>query len=126
MAAQAHDFIIGFAAGYDTVVGERGATLSGGQRQRLAIARALLADPRILVMDDATSAVDSATEAEIQQAIGRVAAGRTTFMITQRLSRIKRADKVLVLDRGRLVDQGRHNELIGRCTLYRRIFAAYL
>lgn len=125
-AAEAHAFISSFAEGYDTMVGERGAALSGGQRQRLAIARALLTDPRILVMDDATSAVDSATEAAIQQAIRRVAAGRTTVLITHRLAQIKRADKIVVLHGGRLVDQGTHAELLRRSTLYRRIFATYI
>lgn len=123
--AQAHEFIAGFKQGYDTVVAERGATLSGGQRQRLAIARALLTDPSILVLDDATSAVDSATEEKIRAAIRAVAAGRTTFLITHRLSEIRHADRVLVLDRGRLVDHGDHDQLMERCALYRRIFSPY-
>jgi ATP-binding cassette subfamily B protein len=100
-------------------------TLSGGQRQRLAIARALLTDPRILILDDSTSAIDSATEDKIQQAINRVLQGRTTFLITHRLSQIRRADKILVLQQGQIVDQGRHDELLRRCDLYRRIFARY-
>jgi ATP-binding cassette, subfamily B, bacterial len=124
-AAQAHEFIESFGDGYATVVGERGATLSGGQRQRLAIARALLTDPRILILDDSTSAVDSATEDAIQRAINVVLEGRTTLMITHRLSQIRRADLVLVLHRGELVDQGTHHELLGRCALYARIFARY-
>ncbi len=124
--AQAHNFIVGFKEGYETVIGERGANLSGGQRQRLAIARALLSDPRILVMDDATSAIDSATEAEIQKAIRRVTAGRTTLLITHRLAQIKCADTIVVLHEGHVVDQGSHEELLRRCTLYRRIFAAYM
>ena len=124
-AAQAHDFIEGFADSYDTVIGERGVTLSGGQRQRLAIARALLTDPRILILDDSTSAIDSATEDKIQTAINRVLEGRTTLMITHRLSQIRRADKVLVLHGGELIDQGRHEELLERCSLYQRIFARY-
>ena len=124
-AAQAHDFIMGFADGYDTVIGERGVTLSGGQRQRLAIARALLTDPRILILDDSTSAIDSATEDAIQRAINRVLEGRTTLMITHRLSQIRRADLILVVDKGRLVDQGTHEELLERCGLYGRIFARY-
>lgn len=123
--AQAHDFITSFKDGYDTVVGERGVTLSGGQRQRLAIARALLTDPRILILDDSTSAIDSATEDKIQQAIHRVLAGRTTFLITHRLSMIRRADQILMLDKGRIVDCGAHDELMGRNPLYRRIFARY-
>jgi ATP-binding cassette subfamily B protein len=123
--AQAHDFIMSFRDGYDTVVGERGVTLSGGQRQRLAIARALLTDPRILILDDSTSAIDSATEDKIQQAIHRVLEGRTTFLITHRLSMIRRADQILMLDKGRVVDCGTHDELIGRNALYRRIFARY-
>ncbi|WP_116953270.1 ABC transporter ATP-binding protein [Jiangella endophytica] len=121
--AQAHEFVTALDDGYDTVIGERGVTLSGGQRQRLAIARALLTDPAILVLDDSTSAIDSATEDEIQRAIQRVLEGRTTLLITHRLSQIRWADKVLLLQRGRLVDEGSHDELLGRCALYRRIFA---
>jgi ATP-binding cassette, subfamily B, bacterial len=124
-AAQAHDFIEGFTDGYATVVGERGATLSGGQRQRLAIARALLTDPRVLILDDSTSAVDSATEDAIQRAINIVLEGRTTLMITHRLSQIRRADLVLVLHGGELIDQGTHHQLLERCELYARIFARY-
>ena len=120
--AQAHDFIMSFKDGYETVIGERGVTLSGGQRQRLAIARALLTNPRILILDDSTSAIDSATEDEIQKAIRRVLQGRTTLLITHRLSQIRWADKILVLRKGELVDQGTHSELIDRCELYRRIF----
>ncbi|TXK36154.1 ABC transporter ATP-binding protein [Nonomuraea sp. C10] len=123
--AQAAEFIGELDDGYDTVIGERGITLSGGQRQRLAIARALLTDPAILVLDDSTSAVDSATEDLIQQAIGRVLEGRTTLLITHRLSQIRWADKVLLLKRGELVDFGTHDELLGRSRLYRRIFAHY-
>jgi ATP-binding cassette subfamily B protein len=124
-AAQAHDFITGFADGYKTMVGERGVTLSGGQRQRVAIARALLTDPRILILDDSTSAIDSATEDQIQRAINRVLEGRTTLLITHRLSQIRRADRILVLHQGELVDQGTHAALMARCDLYRRIFARY-
>jgi ATP-binding cassette subfamily B protein len=123
--AQAHEFILSFKDGYETVVGERGVTLSGGQRQRLAIARALLTDPRILVLDDSTSAVDSATEDEIQKAIRRVLQRRTTLLITHRLSQIRWADTILVLKDGALVDQGTHADLLARCDLYRRIFARY-
>jgi ATP-binding cassette subfamily B protein len=123
--AQAHDFILSFKDGYDTVIGERGVTLSGGQRQRLAIARALLTDPRILILDDSTSAIDSATEDKIQQAIHRVLEGRTTFLITHRLSMIRRADVIVMLDKGRVVDIGDHAALIERNALYRRIFARY-
>ena len=124
-AAQAHDFVQSFAQGYKTIVGERGVTLSGGQRQRIAIARALLTDPRILILDDSTSAIDSATEDQIQRAIKRVLEGRTTLLITHRLSQIRWADRILVLDRNRIVDQGTHEELMQRCDLYRRIFARY-
>lgn len=123
--AQAHDFITGFRDGYRTVIGERGVTLSGGQRQRLAIARALLTSPAILMLDDSTSAVDSATEDKIQRAINRVLEGRTTLLITHRLSQIRRADKILVLKQGEIVDQGAHAELMARCDLYRRIFVRY-
>ncbi len=124
-AAQAHEFIQTFKNGYETEIGERGVTLSGGQRQRLAIARALLTDPRILIIDDSTSAIDSATEDRIQRAINKVMEGRTTLLITHRLSQIRRADKILVLDQGAIVDQGSHEELMARCTLYQRIFARY-
>ena len=124
-AAQAHDFIQSFDKGYKTVVGERGVTLSGGQRQRIAIARALLTDPRILILDDSTSAIDSATEDQIQRAIKRVLKGRTTLLITHRLSQIRWADRILVLDKNEIVDQGTHEELIRRCDLYKRIFSRY-
>ncbi|MGW0586320.1 ABC transporter ATP-binding protein [Streptosporangium sp. NPDC002607] len=123
--AQAAEFIGELDDGYDTVIGERGITLSGGQRQRLAIARALLTDPAILVLDDSTSAIDSATEDRIQQAVDRVLDGRTTLLITHRLSQIRWADKVLLLRRGELVDYGTHDELLARSRLYRRIFAHY-
>ena len=123
--AQAHDFIMSFNEGYQTVVGERGVTLSGGQRQRVAIARAFLTDPRILILDDSTSAIDSATEDQIQRAMRRISADRTTFIITHRLSQIRWADRILVLDKGRLVDQGSHVELLERSADYRRIFARY-
>jgi ATP-binding cassette subfamily B protein len=123
--AQAHEFITGFSDGYDTEVGERGVTLSGGQRQRIAIARAFLTDPRILILDDSTSAIDSATEDQIQRAMRRISRQRTTFIITHRLSQIRWADRILVLRRGELVDQGTHEELMERSTDYRRIFARY-
>ncbi len=123
--AQAHEFIMNLPDGYDTVIGERGVTLSGGQRQRLAIARALLTDPRILILDDSTSAIDSATEDQIQRAMRRVLKGRTTLLITHRLSQIRWADRILVLRRGELVDQGSHDELLQRSDAYRRIFVRY-
>ncbi len=123
--AQADGFVRHFKDGYSTEVGERGVSLSGGQRQRLAIARALLTDPRILVLDDATSAIDSATEDEIQLALRKVQHGRTTLMITHRLSQIRWADQILVLDNGRLLDQGTHDDLLERCGFYRRIFSRY-
>jgi ATP-binding cassette subfamily B protein len=123
--AQADSFIRQLPDGYDTVIGERGVTLSGGQRQRLAIARALITDPRILMIDDSTSAIDSATEDQIQRAIRRVLEGRTTLLITHRLSQIRWADKIVVLRKGELVDFGTHDELIERCALYRRIFTHY-
>ena len=121
--AQAHEFIMSFADGYDTVVGERGVTLSGGQRQRIAIARAFLADPRILVLDDSTSAIDSATEDQIQRALRNILRGRTTFLITHRLSQIRWADRILVMRGGELEDQGAHEELMARSPAYRNIFA---
>jgi ATP-binding cassette subfamily B protein len=123
--AQAHDFINGFNEGYETEIGERGVMLSGGQRQRLAIARAFLTNPRILILDDSTSAIDSATEDQIQQAMRRISSQRTTFLITHRLSQIRWADRILVLRQGELVDQGTHEELLDRSEAYQRIFARY-
>ena len=123
--AQAHEFIVRFADGYQTHIGERGVTLSGGQRQRIALARAFLNNPRILILDDSTSAIDSATEDEIQRAIRRAQQGRTTLLITHRLAQIRWADHILVLDRGRLVAAGSHEDLLRRSPHYRRIFARY-
>ncbi|MCA9865043.1 MAG: ABC transporter ATP-binding protein [Anaerolineales bacterium] len=123
--AQAHDFIMSFDHGYETEVGERGVALSGGQRQRIAIARAFLTNPRILILDDSTSAIDSATEDRIQQAMYRISQQRTTFLITHRLSQIRWADRILVLKAGEIVDQGTHEELLEQSADYRRIFARY-
>ncbi|UCF60796.1 MAG: ABC transporter ATP-binding protein [Anaerolineaceae bacterium] len=124
-AAQAHDFIMNFNKGYETVVGERGVTLSGGQRQRIALARAFLTDPRILILDDATSSIDSATEDQIQRAIFRASQGRTTLIITHRLSQIRWADLILVLRRGRIAAIGSHEELMATSEPYRKIFMRY-
>ncbi|MXY93120.1 MAG: ABC transporter ATP-binding protein [Caldilineaceae bacterium SB0664_bin_27] len=121
-AARAHDFIMEFPAGYETVVGERGVTLSGGQKQRVAIARALLYEPRILILDDSTSSVDTETEHLIQQALNSLMEGRTTFVIAQRLLTLKNADQILVLDGGRIVERGRHDELLTAGGLYRNIY----
>lgn len=119
--AQAHGFIERLPEGYETVVGDRGLTLSGGQRQRVAIARAILADPRILILDDATSSVDARTEAEIKRGLTEVMRGRTTFVVAHRLSTISLADEIVVMEEGRVVDRGRHDELLERCELYREI-----
>lgn len=122
-AAQAHDFIMSFPEGYATIVGERGMMLSGGQRQRIALARAFLTNPAVLILDDSTSAIDSATEDQIQRAIERASQGRTTILITHRLSQIRWADKIVVLRKGRVVAQGTHAELLERSQAYRDIFA---
>jgi ATP-binding cassette subfamily B protein len=120
-AAQAHEFIEGFTNGYDTIVGERGVTLSGGQRQRVAIARALLMNPRILILDDSTSSVDTQTEKLIQAALDTLMEGRTTFVIAHRLSTVRRADVILVMDKGRIVERGTHAELLAAGGLYKEI-----
>jgi ATP-binding cassette subfamily B protein len=125
-AAAAHDFITSFPAGYETPVGERGTTLSGGQKQRIAIARALLMDPRILILDDSTSSVDVATEARIQQALDRLMLGRTSFVIAQRISTVLNADQILVLERGQLVAQGRHADLLESSPIYAEIYRSQL
>jgi ATP-binding cassette subfamily B protein len=124
-AAQAHDFIQRFKDGYDTVVGERGVTLSGGQRQRIALARAFLTGPHILVLDDSTRAIDSATEDRIQRAIDRAGTGRTMFLITHRLSQIRRADLIVVMRQGRVAAVGAHEDLMRESQAYRNIFARY-
>jgi ATP-binding cassette subfamily B protein len=125
-AAAVHDFVVGFPLGYETPVGERGTTLSGGQKQRIAIARALLLDPRILVLDDSTSAVDMQTEQWIQQALARLMQGRTSFVIAQRISTVLNADRILVLDKGRIVAQGRHADLIESSEIYAEIYRSQL
>ncbi|MBI3153265.1 MAG: ABC transporter ATP-binding protein, partial [Chloroflexi bacterium] len=120
-AAQAHEFIEGFPNGYETVVGERGVTLSGGQRQRVAIARALLMNPRILILDDSLSSVDTQTEKLIQAALDKLMEGRTTFVIAHRLSTVRRADMILVMDKGRIVQRGTHDALLKEGGLYKEI-----
>ncbi len=125
-AAQAHDFIMATPHGYETYVGERGITLSGGQKQRIAIARALLKNPRILILDDATSSVDADTERQIQAALERLMAGRTSFVIAQRLNTLRLADLILVLDRGRIVARGTHAELLRTSELYVQIYQRQL
>jgi len=121
-AAQAHSFISEMPQGYDTIVGERGVTLSGGQKQRVAIARTLLRDPRILILDDATASVDTGTEGLIQVALERLMAGRTCFVIAQRLSTLRQADMIIILDRGRVAAQGTHDELIHTSGLYADLY----
>lgn len=125
-AAEAHEFIIAFTEGYDTRVGERGVTLSGGQKQRVAIARALLLDPRILILDDATSSVDLTTEYRIQQALARLMAGRTSFVIAQRVATVLNADQIIVLDQGQVAAQGKHEELLANSEIYADIYSSQL
>lgn len=125
-AAAAHDFIMAFPQGYDTPVGERGSTLSGGQKQRLAIARALLLNPRLLILDDSTSSVDLATEAKIQRALDHLMQGRTSFVIAQRISTVLKADQILVLDKGAVVARGRHADLLENSPLYAEIYNSQL
>jgi ATP-binding cassette subfamily B protein len=122
-AAEAHDFIAALPDGYDTVVGERGLTLSGGQRQRIALARALITNPRILILDDATSSVDARIEQEIHATLRRVMRDRTTLLVAHRRSTLRLADRIVVVDGGRVLDQGNHSELLARCPLYRTLLA---
>ena len=121
-AANIHDFVAGLPDGYDTVVGERGYRLSGGERQRMAIARVILKDPRILVLDEATSHLDSLSEEQIQNALQHVMKGRSSLVIAHRLSTILAADQILVMDQGRLVEQGTHAQLLAKNGLYSNLY----
>ena len=125
-AAQAHEFIMSFPAGYDSSIGQRGVNLSGGQKQRIAIARALLIKPKILILDDSTSSVDVETEAKIQQALETVMRGSTSFIIAQRISTVLKADTILVLDNGKVVAKGNHKQLLGSSPIYREIYDSQL
>jgi subfamily B ATP-binding cassette protein MsbA len=120
-AALAHDFIVELPQGYDSVIGERGQKLSGGQRQRIAIARALLKNSPILILDEATSALDTESELLVQKALSNLIHGRTVFVIAHRLSTIRQADKIVVIDQGRIIETGTHADLVGRGGLYRRL-----
>jgi ATP-binding cassette subfamily B protein len=126
-AANAHDFICKLGQGYDTVVGERGHTLSGGERQRISIARAILHDPKILILDEATSAVDTETERQIQEALDRLVAGRTVFAIAHRLSTLRRASRLFVIEKGRLAEAGTHRELLAKEKgIYKKLYELQL
>jgi ATP-binding cassette, subfamily B, bacterial len=120
--AEAHDFIMSLPQGYDTIVGERGQKLSGGQRQRISIARAILKDPPVLILDEATSSVDNETEALIQRSLERIAVGRTTIVIAHRLSTVRNADRIFVLEGGQLIEHGRHDELVSAGGIYARLW----
>jgi subfamily B ATP-binding cassette protein MsbA len=125
-AAHAHDFIMSFPDQYQTIVGEKGINVSGGQRQRIAIARAIVKNPRILLLDEATSALDSESERLVQEALEQLMKGRTTFVIAHRLTTIQRADRILVLNKGRLVETGTHAELMDRKGLYQYLYTLRL
>ena len=125
-AAQAHDFIVSFPDGYDTVLGQRGVNLSGGQKQRIAIARALITQPAVLILDDSTSAVDVETESLIEAALDTLAADSTRFVVAQRISTVLKADKILVLDDGVIAAEGTHRELLSSSPIYREIYESQL
>ena len=124
--AQAHDFIMALPDGYDTLVGQRGVNLSGGEKQRIAIARALLVQPRVLILDDSTSSVDVETEIKLQNALDDFMKGRTTFIVAQRISTVLKADKIVVLDKGQIVAEGTHTELMTSSPIYREIYDSQL
>ncbi|MBA3822075.1 MAG: ATP-binding cassette domain-containing protein, partial [Deltaproteobacteria bacterium] len=119
--AYAHDFIVGFPDGYDTAIGERGTKLSGGQKQRIALARAIIANPRVLILDEATSNLDAESEAAVQAALARLMHGRTTIIVAHRLSTVRDADRIVVIEDARVVEQGDHDELMARRGTYHRL-----